>query len=574
MTVSNSKRDHRASIRIRTWLPIALFVAITIVWLWTVWAPAPLIIDTSDGGNVASIAAGWLNRARFASDLVLSSSAASRFYMALSIPVTMLLTSLTHDIGQAYVMLIVPILLFQLVGFYKLGLLLFEDRRWSFLLALLSVPPVYVFGGEIWGLLGMPLTRAFYGAAVPYLLIILVRWRGTLSDTLWLMAGCGGALYLHPVSAPSIALAIWLALLAAKPGELSWRRHFGHLILGGLLFVAICMPFAIIFEMGFPSATHVKADDAAGVAANLLAQLAGPQYYDVRVATQQIIDGGGVGAPWGWVWSVWFAGLAGLVCVPLLWREKRGSAVRLRNFCVGVVIASFGLCLIDQTVAHLLGRRPVQIDLARNIRFLVPCLLIFGVWLMSALSRLDRSGKMIAPLLLVLGVACTFGWWKRFPTPLSVAENTLLHGNILAPATLSTNSVIVSRIAQLPAGSRILPLGSADMLNVIELVGLALRYAAFQPVAYLQKDVNLLAYSGSDRVGTWLDSTDDLARLDALNGPDATQALLAFCRARQVDYVLLYTNGLPPGRAEALSATGSTLATEGPWQLVHVSARP
>lgn len=567
----------RNNIRVkhRSWLHITIFILISSAWLWCVWEPAPLIINSGDGGNVASIVAGWLERSRFTEDPVFYNSASSLFYMTLAVPATMFFNLFTHDIGQAYLLLIFPMLLIQMLGFYRLGIELFEDKHWSFLLALLSVPPVYIFSGELWGLLATPLTRGLYGAVFPYLLLQLIYWRGSLRNTLLLMAACGATIYLHPVSAPSVSLAIWIAMFAAKPQSLSWLKHLFYLILGGLVFVAMSLPFAIMFSGGYPSSANGQ-NNAVEIAGKLLSQLIGPQYYDVRVAILQVghqLLIGGSRSSWVWILTliVIVCGVIGFIKIPHIWPEKTEKAKRLQFFCWGLILASFGLCLIDQIMAGLVGRLPIQVDLIRNIRYLVPCALIFSVWFAVALCRQIQSTIDSSALIWALGVVCVVAWWVRFPTPLNHGLETMLNGNSAQAESRQENSRIIARISHLPPNSRILPLASTDSEGVGELVGLAIRYGAFQPVVYLSKDVNLLAYSGSDKIIDWLDSANRLKYLNNLDDDALTVALLQFCEIKHVDYVLTYAHGLPSAKVRAVAAAGQIIATEGSWQLIRIN---
>jgi hypothetical protein len=548
-----------------------LFGIMALTWLVLVWEPAPLILDNGDAGNVASIVTGWLDRTRFVNDPVFANSGASRFYMTLAVPLTMFLTKVTHDVGQAYVLLILPLLWFQSLGFYRLGMTLFADRFWSTLLGMLSVPPVYVFSGELWGMLNVPLTRGLFAAAFPWLLMMLVRWRGTLRESILAMVVCGLSLYLHPVSAPSIALAIWVAMFLSKPVGTGWATHTSRLFVAGMVFILICLPFLITFASGFPSSASIGDNEASGLAGRLLAENVGPQYYDVRVAIGQLIEGGGSGLSWGWTASVWFAGLIGFLAIDRIWPAYREDSKRLRIFCLVLLIASAGLCSIDQTIAHLAGRRPYQVDLIRNIRYLLPCMMLFAFWLLAAVSRKFFSFPLVRPLLLTIGVVITVSWWIRFPTPLVRAAEAALEGDAPDHKAIKQNREIIRRLAQLPPSSTILPIFPISAEGPGQLVGLAIRYGAFQPVAYLPKDLNFLAYSGSSQLRGWFDATNQLKAIVGITDvAQAHDALRAFYAEHKVGYVVAYLEGQTETLTKALPESGEVIDVVGPWQLLRV----
>lgn len=561
--------------RATRWIAPLSFFLVTLIWLWRMWAPAPLIINTGDGGNVASIVAGWLHRDRFLHDLVLSNPSQSSFYMTVAIPVTMLLAQVTGDIGQAYLLLMGPILMLQLFGFYRLGQSLYHSRIWAWVLAMLSIPPVYVFSGELWGVLSSPLTRSLYGALFPFLLSLLLRWKQSGNLPFVAMLVCGIGVYIHPVSAPSVALACWIALLACKPDSIRWGHHFEKMVLAGGCFLLTALPFAIIFLSGFPSGEVLAGSDSGAQAARAMAEAVGSQYYHVGIAIQMLLKGG-VNNPsptWGWVWVVWLAGVAGLLKIDQLQPKARDDARLLRYFLLGLIIASVGIAWSDQYIAGLLARRPVEIDLIRNIRFIVPILLIGTVWLLAAFERRVASVPYLRASILMAGPVICLLWWYQYPTPLSVAVNRLLDGGIAVNELNRTaNARIVDRIGRLPPHSTILPLPQSLSQGEVELVGLGVRYGALQPVAHLWKDVNILSYSGSPHVSDWLDTESELNQIATMQDERVNDVLSALLRSRRVDYVLLYTPSATSALISSLSALGVPTAVEGPWWLIRVRA--
>ncbi len=66
----------------------------------------------------------------------------------------------------------VPIIFFQCLGFYRLGLALSFGPTLAVVLALVTLTPVGIISGEFWGLFHTPLVRMTYGAALPWLLLL------------------------------------------------------------------------------------------------------------------------------------------------------------------------------------------------------------------------------------------------------------------------------------------------------------------------------------------------------------------------------------------------------------------
>lgn len=547
----------------------AAALAFSVLWLALVWQPAPLVVDTGDGGTVASIAAGRLDRESFAADPVLAESATTSFYVAASVPLTAWLARIVGDVGQAYVLPIVAILLAQLYGFWRLGLRLYRNRAWAALVAALSVPPVYVFTGELWGLLAMPLPRSFYGALLPWLLLGLLdreprrsRWRPYA-----LMLACGAAAWIHPVSAPSVAFGVWLALwLDRSDGAAATQRSL-RLVAAGLVFVACIVPIALWLFGGFGA---VGADsEARALGARALREAAGAQYFDARLVLRRIVGNG-----WGWVWIVWIAGAWAL----LRRRTRHASAVaaddarRLRWFLAGLLLSSIVAAAVDQAVAHALGRAPVQIDLVRNVRFLVPILLLGAVWCLadSWSSAAARPGRRAA--VAALAVLLVLGWWHRNPTPPAAAlARVLTQAGPAEPSHRESTRRMLVRIAGLAPHSRILPLGDASSEGAIELTGLAIRYASFRPVSFLAKDLNLLSYSGSSGMLDWIAAVQLVRTLQEAAATDPGPALRRLVAETRSDFVLVHVDSVAEPLAREVAALGPQVASEGPWRLVEIA---
>jgi len=542
----------------------ATFLIVTVIWMTRIWTSSPLILDLGDPGNVASIAAGWLFRDRFAGDPVLQDSIHSAFYLALSVPFTMVASKITGDVGQAYVLLAVPTLLLQMCGFYLLGRRLFIHKGWAALLALLSVPPVYVFSGELWGNLGMPLTRAVFGALLPFVMLAgLSNIRLAAYRPFVAMLLCGVGIYIHPVSAPSVAFACWFGILLTRPVGESWRGYAIKMIGAGALFCVVALPFAFSFFSVFPTTSSA---DSAHLAVKALHRAAGEQFFQAGGVARSVL----VDISWGWRWVVWIVGIGALFALPLRHPASRHDVRFLAAFLAGVIFASLGLSWVDQTLAAHFGREPLQIDLVRNVRFVVPLLLVTAVYWMAMEFRESRQASIRASALAAIGVIFLLSWIYQHPTPPTLALNEKLSGEVPSISMNESDQRVLSLISQLPGGSVILPLPAMGADTKIELVGLAVRYAAKQPVAFLGKDLNLLSYSSSPRVAEWLAAEADLRRLDDPNMEDLDSALARVVKLYQVSHLLLHTPSTPSRWFPLVKKLARTVAESGDWTLLEI----
>ncbi|CDP50635.1 hypothetical protein [Devosia sp. DBB001] len=529
--------------------PFVVFLAIAAIWTSLTLSGAPQIVPTADGGNVASIVAAQLYPDRFVDDPVFSNPQNFHFYQTLMIPAVAVLTRVTGDIGTAFMLMGLPLLFVQMVGFYLLGRTLFGGRLWPLVLAVTSVPPVYVFAGELWGMLSSPLTRSAFAAIFPFLMLAALRIRKS-----WHIAGvmllCGVSIYIHPVSAPSVALGILAMMTVAKPLEVGWPEHLAWAVVGGLLFVACAIPFALGFVGTFAQS---QSGEVARVLTETLRANVGGQYYSAVLAVEQFVVTVFLSAP-VWILLVWVAALSAPFVLLARFHEKR--VLLLLAFGVGLAIGSVGVSLLDQGVALLRGSHPIQIDLIRNIRFFVPLLLILLVWMLARWSELPSIRR--ASLLLGSLLACV--WWLAYPNPI-VGQNALSR-----PVVSVAEKQLLQHLAVLPAGSRVLPLPHLSSSEDVSLLALAVRYEALQPTAFLYKDMNFLSYSGSDSIAQWYGTAEALRALE--DAPTAG-ALSDIARETSAAYLLVHSSASEAMKAAA-ERVGKAASTFGEWTLLTV----
>lgn len=538
--------------RVLSALPYTLFFAIAAAWTVLTLSGAPQIVPTADGGNVASIVAAELHPDRFVDDPVFSQPQNFRFYQTLTIPAAAAIAHLTGDIGTAYMLLGLPMVLLQMVGFYLVGRKLFGRRFWPFVLAVVSIPPVYVFAGELWGMLASPLTRSAFSAAFPFLLLAALYadrpWK------VWLvMALCGVSVYLHPVSAPSVAFGILTMIIFAKPPQTTWTRHLATAFLGGLIFIACAVPFALGFMGSFANSTS---SEVAATLTETLRAGVGDQYYNAFLASALFV-GTVFGSPL-WLLPVWCVAVAAPVILLFKYRESR--VLLILAFAIGLGLATVCITLLDQGIALARASHPVQVDLIRNVRFFVPVLLILLCWLMAAWSR----RALIRPLPYLAGLALIGIWWLAYPNPI-VGQNAFAR-----PVTSQDDKRLLAFLSALPSGTRILPLPYISNSEEASLLALAIRYEALQPTTFLWKDMNFLAYSGSDSIVTWHDMAATLKAIDSgSSNPNALRNLLAKTSTR---YVLVHRSS-SQSTLSAVASIADEPETFGDWQLFPVPSR-
>ena len=530
-------------------------------WLLLASNGQPAIVASTDGGNISAWVAGRLHPERFASDFLLADPANTSFYVSLFVSSVTFLGMLMGDIGRAYLSLYLPIVAVQLVGFYLLGRVLTGSRFASVTLALLVNVPILVWGyNDFFGTYFVPLTRTAYDAILPFLMIAFIIFGARARNALPLFALCGLSFYIHPVSAPGVSAGLLLASFALRPADESFGRRFAYLFGGGLIFLAFAFPFALSFLGSFSGGlTEASQSMDPGTAAALEAfrKANGELFYDALLALRTLIG------EMERTWVVWLIGFLGLVLIPLVNPARARNCRFLLLFLAGCLLASVGVCLIDQTISAYLGRPPFQLDLIRGLRFaLVPLLLGFVLVLAEVEAAMRRRWPHLAAngIAAAVSIAIVYNWWSIYPNRLGAIFG-LASIPQWAASTGPDASAMMRHLGAKPADGAILPIGNPT-------VGLAVRYAGLQPVAFLPNDVNALFYSGSGQRAEWFQLNELRRAMDGA-GPEALDAFGELWTRSKARYLLLETSVLAPSLEEEILRTSEVTERSGRWMLLR-----
>jgi hypothetical protein len=530
-------------------------------WLLLVANGHPAIVASSDGGNISAWVAGRLHPERFAADFLLADPSNTSFYISLFLTSVLLLGEYLGDIGRAYLSLNFPIVALQLLGFYFLGRLLTGSHFASVVLALLVNVPVLVWGyNDFLGTYFVPLPRTAYDAILPFLMISFIAFGGRARNIPFLFVLCGLSFYIHPVSAPGVSAGLLLASLALKPTEESFGRRTIFLFVGGPVFLACAFPFAQSFLASYSGGLKVASDTLSpdmAAALEAFRQRNGALFYDALLAFRMLLG------EMEKTWPVWMIGLLGLFFVPRVDPAKVRICRFLLLFLAGCLLGSVGVCLIDQTVAGYLGRPPFQLDLIRGLRFaLAPLLLGFVLVLAEVEGAIRRRWKPLAAngVAAVAAISIVYAWWSAYPNRLGAILGLKAIPQWAETVDPDANTMMRYLRTKSVDGT-ILPIGDAT-------VGLAVRYAGLQPIAFLPNDSNALFYSGSDLRVEWLGLNKLYTSLhDA--APEAFDNFQQLWMQSKARYVLLETSVLDPSLEEKILKMSDVTMRSGKWALLR-----
>lgn len=517
---------------------------------------APEIFNlSSDAANIASFAAAWDHPELFEGDMILGNPKNFRFYATVHIPLVSLLQRVTGHYGSAFAVMIGPHILLHLVGFYLLGRVLFKSRFWAFFLAWALSANVNIGLSEFWGLFPDPLPRVSFSAGLGFLWAAALYWRQRPSAWPWIMAASGLLMYVHPVSAPTIALAVWMGLWTYKPESWSPVKRWGYLIFCGVCFLAVAAPFLV----------NYLANHEHGPVANL-EQVR--QIMRFRFARGYMVDEAWAIQQFGWrfclVTPLLPLGLLGTILLLGMGNEEERSTLYLfLVWMLGIAISSIGLFLFDHKIAQLTGRIPFEADLIRGIRFLVPLFLILFIWSLRVMG--DRiEGRLGSRLALVGLMALSFIMIRKTDLYLALpqtAAKKILLGKKAAEVNPPSQAIMAIRRLT-PPKARIL---------AYDIDQLAIRYGALRPVVYCGKDGGALAYSNHAALLKWYEMNKIYQGIKPHEDPIIrSNLLLMLAHTLEAEYLVINLAEIP---SDNFSDAGKIIWSNQHYCLIHLSGK-
>jgi hypothetical protein len=507
-----------------------------IYFLGKLQANYPTVILSGDGGNIASYAAALDHPGWFQADPALGASNNIGIYATIHIPLIRALYRLTGDYGLAYAWLLLPQTFLQLLGFYILGRVLFQNRFWAFLLAFLTAMTVINIGlGEIWGVWQDALPRVTFQSLLPFLLALTLVWKNRPGRWPWLMLFAGLLVYVHPISAPAWGLAIWLSLWLLQPESWSWKRRSLVMFGLGLLFLLVLTPYALNYL------SYRGRDQGAdyNTVMAVLKTYSPPDLLNVPAALGVFL--------WNSTKSLLLpVALAGFIATWLLKKTDRKLITVVLLWMAGLFVASVLIPLAEQLIEQRFHVLPFETELVRCIRYFVPLLLLFWIWPLA-----EWTPRLANPLArrsaFALGLVL-FAFWGATNRPavrdIFATFVCFTKARLVCPAPSALNDLILSLRTRTQPGEGVLVFNE-DTAFVSQ--SLSVRYAALRPLVYSLRDSGLLGYSNRSALPGWLATTQQMDTLRALADPQARLAgLVPLAKQLGADY-LVVDFGVTPG---------------------------
>ncbi len=335
--------------------------------------------------------------------------------------------------------------------------------------------------------------------------------------------------FIHPVSAPVWAFAVWLGFWFMFPADWETRRKLLEMIkLGGVLILAI-LPYAIIYLTYHESGSSQGNYDLVRL---VLLEYFPSNILDIPAAVQTFLRNT---AQFGLLWY----GLAGSIVTFLLFRGERPRLKQLLAWIAGIAIMSILIPWIENVIESALRLIPLQTELMRGMRYLVPFLFIFWFYPFAELSRrLSAAGLRRA--VFAAGTLLTLGWLLVNPPQPFVYSSAVLNcwrsGRLICPSHMDQSAVLNYIREETPQGSTF----AVFLTN--RWSGLEVRYLGLRPMVYAYKDKGLLVYTNVESLQEWYSFE---RRENDIYSPRKTPTLdekrariVEFARAAGADYIL------------------------------------
>ena len=321
------------------------------------------------------------------------------------------------------------------------------------------------------------------------------------------MVFAGLLVYVHPISAPTWGLAVWLSLWLLQPKGWTWKRRSLVMLGLGVLFLVVLTPFAINYL------SYRGRDQAA-------------DYNTVMAILQTYSPANLLNIPaalWSFLWNMTRnlllpVALAGAVITWLLKKNDRTQVKVVLLWVAGIFIVSICIPFAEQVIEERFHMLPLETELVRCIRYFVPLMLLFWVWPLAEWKprQTNPRSHWVA---IALGILL-FGFWSgtNRPAVRDIFQTFVCFtkARLVCPAASPLNELILSLRTQTQPGQGVLVFNE-DTAYVSQ--SLSVRYAALRPLVYTLRDSGILGYSNRATLPGWLATTKQMDILRAMADP-------------------------------------------------------
>ena len=529
------------------WLIIAFFALLAFMFQLSAFSNGfPTVILGGDAANIASFAAGRAFPQLFLGDAILGDLRNIGLYVTIHLPITIWLEKLLGNFGLAYSVLLLPHVFLQYFSYYLLGRNIFNNRYWAFLFSLAISAPLELAGGEMWGIVGDGMPRFTYQVLIPFILILLLStWRNKPQRWPWVMVMAGLMAFIHPVSTPAWAFALWLGLWPCMPASFEIRRKLREMAKNGLILALALLPYVSIYLYYHKGG---RSNSNYDLVYYILNNYFPYNLLNIPAAVQTLISST---SQYGLLWY----GLFGLIITFVVFHTEHDRLKQMLTWMAGISFVTIIVPFFEQIIERSLRIIPLQTELMRGMRYLVPFLFIF--WFYPFAELTNRALKTwIVRTSFVMGTLLTIGWLiVNPPYPFTAAPPVFqcwTQGQFICPGETEYSDALSFIQNETPENAKFV------VFLTNRWSGIEVRYLGLRPMAYAYKDRGQLAFTNLEALQTWFYFLNrENAIFSNKNSPkldDKRKRMIDFAQDAEANYML--TNfAFPPDVSKNLGVT-------------------
>ncbi len=214
---------------------------------------------------------------------------------------------------------------------------------------------------------------------------------------------------------------------------------------------------------------------------------------NIPAAVQTLIN---ASSQYGLLWY----GLIGLILTFIIFRVERGRIRQMLVWMLGISIISIFIPFVEQTVERSLRIIPLQTELMRGMRYLIPFFFIFWFYPFSMVTS-NAINKGIIRIAFVLGTILTISWlYINPPYPIIETPNVVscwAEGKLICPSQTDYANALSFIRNQTPKNAQFV------VFLTNRWSGIEVRYLGLRPMAYAYKDRGQLIFTNLDALNTW-----------------------------------------------------------------------
>ena len=490
--VSLPEHQWPVKINLSDWVAIIFFLFLALITqISSASHGFPNVILGGDAANIASFAAGRAYPQLFGNDAILGDLGNIGLYTTIHLPISIWLEKLVGNFGLAFSLLVFPHVFLQYFSYYLLGRVLFTNRYWAFLFTLAVSAPLTLAGGELWGVVADGMPRFTFQVLIPFMLILLLTtWGDRPGRWPWVMVISGLMAFIHPVSTPAWAFALWLGLWPCMPSFYNLRGKLLEMLKMGFVLALALLPYISIYLYFHKSGVSNSNYDLVYL---ILTNYFPYDLLNIPAAVKVLLS---ATSQFGLLWY----GLIGLALTFLLFRFERSRLQQMITWMAGISFVSILVPYVEQIIERSFRLIPLQTELMRGMRYLIPFLFIFWFYPLAELTNRSLRKGLTRSVLLV-GTLLTMGWLGlNPPIPFTQAPTVFQcwsQAHFICPTDTAYADALTFIRNETPEKAQFV----VFLQN--RWSGIEVRYLGLRPMAYAYKDRGQLTFTNLEALKTW-----------------------------------------------------------------------